>query len=138
MAKKRKRETMDKVREALELLEKCAPSHFDFSGALVHHTDSKQNELRFDPYCPKCVIPKAIALIREALVASPGDEMSTKAIIQAIQKLPRYPYHTWDGGNVKDHGQQLIGLEDVIALLKRNPRPSAREKKDFRGVDSKI
>ena len=68
---------MDKVREALDLLEKCAPSHFDFSGALVHHTDSKQDELRFDPCCPKCVIPKAITLIREAL-ASPEAASDTR------------------------------------------------------------
>jgi hypothetical protein len=61
---------MDKVREALELLEYCRSSHFDFSGALVHHENAQHNQLDFDAYCPKCVIPKAIMLIREAL-ASP-------------------------------------------------------------------
>lgn len=62
----------EQVREALELLEKCKPSHFDFGGALVHHQDSSGSELRFDPDCPKCVIPKAIVLLRAVLAAAPA------------------------------------------------------------------
>jgi hypothetical protein len=62
-----------RLREALELLEQCRPTHFDFSGALVHHEKPGSNELEFDSCCPQCVIPKAMALLREALLNEPPE-----------------------------------------------------------------
>jgi hypothetical protein len=36
---------------------------------------------------------------------------------ERLKALPRFPYHTWDGGKSTKEYQELIGLEDVMAEL---------------------
>ncbi len=46
------------------------------------------------------------------------------SLITRVRRLRVYPYHTWDEGSKKSEsyrrrtgGQELIGLQDVLALL---------------------
>lgn len=49
--------------------------------------------------------------------ATPG--RTDKAIISkaCVERLPRFPYHTWDRKDDGNH-QELVGLQDVLQLFK--------------------
>jgi 8-oxo-dGTP diphosphatase len=51
-----------------------------------------------------------------------------QALRDEIQKLPRYPVHLWCGGRNTEEFQQLIGLQDVLAVIAALPSDTPPQK----------